>query len=92
MDISALDGHYNPVEVETAHFRGVAQNFYNLPIHILLDLKLAQFEGKGDEILVLFDAAELAFDAKQFDKPQDLSFRQFMEVIRQWVDKSQPQE
>ena len=92
MDISALDGHYNPVEVQTPHFRGVAQNFYNLPIHILLDLKLAQFEAKGDEILVLFDAAELAFEKDTFEKMQDLSFRQFMEVIRQWIDKSQPQE
>lgn len=92
MDISALDGYYNPVEIQTTHFRGVAQNFYNLPIHIFLDLKLAQMSGKGDDILVLFDAAEMAFDEQQFDALQDLSFKQFIEVIQQWVAKSQPAE
>jgi len=77
--------NFPPVEIKTAKFRGVAQNFFNLPIQVLLDLKAAQLEQTGEEILILFDAAALSFSDKDFEKLQDLSIKEFLEVITKWI-------
>jgi hypothetical protein len=75
-----------PVEVVTDKFRGVAKNFFALPMKLLLDLKLAQEDGDGSDLLLLFDACEMAFAPNDFQKLQDLSIRDFLNVIQAWVN------
>lgn len=77
--------NFPPVEIITSKFRGVAKNFFNLPVQILLDLKAAQVEQTGEEILILFDAAALSFSEDDFEKLQDLTIKEFLEVISKWV-------
>ena len=81
----AGEKNFPPVEVVTRKFRGVAKNFFNLPVQILLDLKAAQVEQTGEEILILFDAAALSFSEDDFEKLQDLTIKEFLEVITKWV-------
>lgn len=77
--------NFPPVEIVTPKFRGVAKNFFNLPVQILLDLKAAQVEQTGEEILILFDAAALSFSEEEFEKLQDLTIKEFLEVITKWI-------
>ena len=77
--------NFPPVEIVTPKFRGVAKNFFNLPVQILLDLKAAQVQQTGEEILILFDAAALSFSEDEFEKLQDLTIKEFLEVITKWI-------
>lgn len=90
MDISDLDADFPPIEIVTDRFRGTAQNFFTLPMHILIDLKEGQRDGNGEDFMVLIDAAAMAFGEKEFEALEDLPFNEFMQVVRQWVHKSQP--
>jgi hypothetical protein len=80
--------HRPPIEIITPAFRGVAQNFFSLPLYLFLDLKAAQHHKTGDELLILFDAAEQAFTEHDMDKLEDLSVTQFIEVMQSWVNAS----
>ena len=42
----------------------------------------------GDELIILFDAAELAFSEHHFEELQDMSVRDFIDVMNLWVRKS----
>jgi len=75
-----------PVEVITDKFRGVAKNFFTLPVQLLLELKAAQVRQDGSDLLLLFDAAELAFTANDFEHMKDLNIRDFLNVIYAWVN------
>ena len=75
-----------PVEVVTDKFRAVAKNFFSLPIALLMELKAAQLREDGSDILLLFDAAELAFEEDDFEKMKDLTIRDFLNVIHAWVN------
>lgn len=77
--------NYPPVEINTSKFRGVAKNFFNLPIQILIDLKAAQIAETGEELLILFDAAALSFTEDDFEKLQELTIKEFIEVITTWI-------
>jgi hypothetical protein len=77
-----------PIEIITPAFRGVAQNFFSLPLYLFLDLKAAQHHKTGDELLILFDAAEQAFTEHDMNKLEDLSVTQFIEVMQSWVTAS----
>ena len=80
--------HRPPIEIITPAFRGVAQNFFSLPLYLFLDLKAAQHHKTGDELLILFDAAEQAFTDRDMEKLEDLSVTQFIEVMQSWVNAS----
>jgi hypothetical protein len=80
--------HRPPIEIITPAFRGVAQNFFSLPLYLFLDLKAAQHHKSGDELLILFDAAEQAFTEPDMDKLEDLTITQFLEVMQSWVNAS----
>jgi hypothetical protein len=80
--------HRPPIEIITPAFRGVAQNFFSLPLYLFLDLKAAQHHKTGDELLILFDAAEQAFTEKDMEKLEDLTITQFLEVMQSWVNAS----
>jgi hypothetical protein len=90
MDIGDMKATFPPIEVVTDKFRGTGQNFYTLPVWVFADLKQAQTDGTGEDLMVLMDAAALAFGEKEYEALTDLPFKDFMSVIRQWVDKSQP--
>ena len=77
-----------PIEIITPQFRGVAQNFFSLPLYLFLDLKAAQHDKTGDELLILFDAAEQAFTELDMEKLEDLTITQFIEVMQSWVNAS----
>ena len=77
-----------PIEIITPAFRGVAQNFFSLPLYLFLDLKAAQHHKTGDELLILFDAAEQAFTELDMEKLEDLTITQFLEVMQSWVHAS----
>ena len=77
-----------PIEIITPAFKGVAQNFFSLPLYLFLDLKAAQHDKTGDELLILFDAAEQAFTQLDMDKLEDLTITQFIEVMQCWVHAS----
>ena len=77
-----------PIEIITPQFRGVAQNFFSLPLYLFLDLKAAQHDKTGDELLILFDAAEQAFTELDMEKLEDLTITQFIEVMQSWVHAS----
>jgi hypothetical protein len=74
-----------PVEVVSGDFRAIAKNFFTLPIQLLMDLKQAQRDQDGSDLLLLFDAAELAFDETDFERMKDMSIRDFLNVIQAWV-------
>jgi hypothetical protein len=74
-----------PVEVVTDKFRGVAKNFLTLPMKLLLDLKFAQAERDGSDLLLLFDACEMAFSEDDFERLQDLNIKDFLAVVNAWV-------
>jgi hypothetical protein len=80
--------HRPPIEIITPAFRGVAQNFFSLPLYLFLDLKAAQHHKTGDELLILFDAAEQAFTELDMEKLEDLTITQFLEVMQSWVNAS----
>lgn len=73
------------VEVVTDKFRGVARNFLTLPIQLLFDLKAAQLAEDGSDLLLLFDACEMAFNADDFERLKDLNIKDFINVVRAWV-------
>jgi hypothetical protein len=75
-----------PVEVITDKFRAVAKNFLSLPMKLLLDLKFAQAERDGSDLLLLFDACEMAFSEDDFERLQDLSIKDFLNVVQAWVN------
>jgi hypothetical protein len=75
-----------PVEVVTDKFRGVAKNFLALPMKLLLDLKAAQQDQDGSDLLLLYDACEMAFSPQDFEKIQDFNIRDFLNVVRAWVN------
>jgi len=77
-----------PIEVVTPNFRGVAQNFFTMPMHLLVDLKAAREEKKGDELLLMLDACEIAFTNHDMEKLQDLSINDFLLVVQAWVEQS----
>jgi len=52
-------GDLPPVEVKTDKFRGVATNFFAMPIQLLMDLKAAQIDDDGSDILILLMLASL---------------------------------
>jgi hypothetical protein len=78
------------VEVKTPEYRAVASNFFHLPIGLLVALKEANMEQDGSDILILFDAAEIAFTEDDFDRMQDLSISDFFQVVRTWLAASVP--
>jgi hypothetical protein len=75
-----------PVEVVTDKFRAVAKNFLTLPMKLLLDLKFAQIEQDGSDLLLLFDACEMAFSENDFERLQDLNIKDFLNVVNAWVN------
>lgn len=75
-----------PVEVVTDKFRAVAQNFFTLPVALLFELKEAQVRQDGADLLLLFDAAEIAFEEDDFEKMKELNIRDFLNVIHAWVN------
>jgi hypothetical protein len=79
-----------PVEVVTDKFRGVAKNFLTLPMKLLLDLKMAQVEQDGSDLLLLFDACEMAFSEDDFERLQDLNIKDFLNVVQAWVGWEKP--
>jgi hypothetical protein len=74
-----------PVEVVSGEFRAIAKNFFTLPVQLLMDLKQAQLDEDGSDLLLLFDAAEMAFSEADFERMKDLSIRDFLNVIQAWV-------
>jgi hypothetical protein len=78
-----------PVEISTEHFRGVARNFFALPMKLLLDLKVAREDQDGSDFHLLLDACEMAFTEQDFEKLEDLSIREFLNVVQVWVAQSQ---
>jgi hypothetical protein len=50
-----------------------------------MDLKQAQLDQDGSDLLLLFDAAEMAFSEADFERMKDLSIRDFLNVIQAWV-------
>jgi hypothetical protein len=77
-----------PIELHHNGFRAVAQNFFTLPVTFILDLRMAQEMKTGDELMILFDAAEVAFTREDFETLQDMSVRNFIDVMNLWVMKS----
>jgi hypothetical protein len=77
-----------PIELHHKDFRAVAQNFFTLPINIVADLKIAREYKTGDEIIILLDAAEIAFTERDYDNLQDLTVQDFIQVMTMWVNKS----
>ena len=75
-----------PVEVVTDKFRAVAQNFFSLPVTILFELKAAQQAEDGTDLLLLFEAATMAFEAKDVARLKELNIRDFLNVIHAWVN------
>ena len=88
-----LNSYYSddlpPVEVVTDKFRAVAKNFLARPMKLLLDLKGAQLDQDGSDLLILYDACEMAFSPADFEKLQDLNIRDFLNVVRAWVNWEQ---
>ena len=80
----------NPAPIELSHkeFRAVAQNFFTLPVSFVVDLKMARDLQTGDELMILFDAAEIAFSERDFENLQDMNVRDFIDVMNLWVWKS----
>jgi hypothetical protein len=79
------------VEVRSEKFRGVAKNFYLMPVGVLLAIYKANERQDGSDILMLLDAAEACFDAEDFERLNNLVVNDFLNTIQQWVDVSYPQ-
>jgi len=77
-----------PIELHHKDFRAVAQNFFTLPVSFVVDLKMARDLQTGDELMILFDAAEIAFGERDFDQLQDMTVRDFIDVMNLWIEKS----
>jgi len=77
-----------PIELHHKDFRAVAQNFFTLPVSFIVDLRMAREMQTGDELMILFDAAEIAFTTDDFETLQDLTVRDFIDVMNLWVNKS----
>jgi hypothetical protein len=77
-----------PIELHHKDFRAVAQNFFTLPVSFVVDLRIAREMQTGDEIVILFDAAEIAFQPNDFEALQDMTVRDFVDVMNLWVGKS----
>ena len=77
-----------PIELHHKDFRAVAQNFFTLPVSFVVDLKMARDLQTGEELLILFDAAEIAFTPGDFENLQDMNMRDFIDVMNLWVNKS----
>ena len=77
-----------PIELHHKDFRAVAQNFFTLPVSFVVDLKMARDLQTGDELMILFDAAEIAFSERDFENLQDMNVRDFIDVMNLWVWKS----
>jgi hypothetical protein len=77
-----------PIELHHKDFRAVAQNFFTLPVTIVADLKIAREYKTGDEIIILLDAAEIAFTDHDYENLQDLTVQDFVSVMNMWVTKS----
>ena len=75
-----------PVEVVTDKFRGVAKNFFSMPIGLIIALKESQYDRDGSDILILYDAAEMAFSEKDFDRLSEMSIFDFLKVVQAWVN------
>lgn len=75
-----------PVEVVTSKFRAVAKNFLMLPMKLLLDLKAAHIDQDGSDLLILYDACEMAFSRDDFEKLVDLHSDDFLDVVKAWVE------
>jgi hypothetical protein len=78
------------VEVQTSAFRGVAENFYQMPVSLVLAIKEANTRDDGSDIFIFFDAAEIAFTPEDFDRLQELNVKEFIEAIQAWVNASYP--
>jgi hypothetical protein len=78
-----------PVEVVTDKFRGVAKNFFVLPMKLLIDLKLARVDQDGSEVHLMLDACEMAFTPKSYKQLEDLAIQDFLNVVHVWVVSSQ---
>jgi hypothetical protein len=48
-------------------------------------LKFAQVERDGSDLLLLFDACEMAFSEDDFERLQDLNIKDFLNVVQAWV-------
>lgn len=57
-------------------------------MHLLMDLKFARQEQTGDEIMLLLDACEIAFEPDDMERLEDLSVNDFLLVVAAWVDQS----
>jgi len=77
-----------PIEIHHKDFRAVAQNFFTLPVSFVVDLRMARDLQTGDELMILFDAAEIAFTEQDFENLQDMNVRDFIDVMNLWVNKS----
>tara|TARA_Y100001973_G_C5071900_1_gene268005 strand:+ start:207 stop:509 length:303 start_codon:yes stop_codon:yes gene_type:complete len=77
------------VEVQTDQFRGVAKNFYSLPVTMLLDLRAAQYSNDGSDLLILAEAAEFAFSPEDFERLQALGIGDFLTVLQAWINYNQ---
>lgn len=75
-----------PVEVVTDNFRAVAKNFFAMPIGLIIALKDSQYEQDGSDILILYDAAEMAFEEEDFDRLAEMSIFDFIQVMQAWVN------
>ena len=76
------------VEIETEHYRAVVDNFFTLPVGLLIALRKARQQHDGTDIHILLDAAELAFQPEDFTRAQDLSITHFFDLIKVWVKNS----
>jgi len=76
------------VEIETEHYRAVVDNFFTLPIGLLIALRKARQQHDGTDIHILLDAAELAFNPEDFTRAQELSITHFFDLIKVWVHNS----
>jgi hypothetical protein len=54
----------------------------------VVDLRMAREMQTGDELMILFDAAEIAFTEPDFENLQDMNVRDFIDVMNLWVNKS----
>jgi len=77
-----------PIEIHHKDFRAVAQNFFTLPVSFVVDLRMARDLQTGEELMILFDAAEIAFTEQDFENLQDMNVRDFIDVMNLWVNKS----
>jgi hypothetical protein len=77
-----------PVEIVTDSFRGVAKNFFALPMKLLIDLKHAREDQDGSDFHLLLDACEMAFSVDDYNRIEDLSIQDFLYVVQVWVSNS----